>query len=176
MRGYYRDAEATTAALRDGWLHTGDIGEMNDGYLRITDRKNEIFKTSTGKWVAPARIEASIKRSAIVAQAMVAGKGQPYPIALICPNWALLRLSLPGLPADATAEELARRQDVRDFVAHEVRKQTHALATYEQIRHVIIVPHEFSQENGELSPSMKIKRRIVEARYGDEITHAYAAA
>ena len=176
MRGYYRDAEATAAALHDGWLHTGDIGEMDDGYLRITDRKNEIFKTATGKWVAPARIEASIKRSAIVAQAMVTGWGRDYPIALICPNWALLRLSMPGLPPEATPEELARREDVRDFVTHEVYKQTHALATYEQIRHVIIVPHEFSQENGELSPSMKIKRRVVEARYGDEITRAYAAS
>ncbi len=176
MRGYYRDAEATGAALRDGWLHTGDIGEMDDGYLRITDRKNEIFKTGTGKWVAPARIEASIKRSAVVAQVMVTGKGQPYPVALICPNWALVRLSMPGLPAAATAEELAGREDVRDFVAHEVQKQTRALASYEQIRRVIIVPDEFSQENGELSPSMKIKRRIVESRYGDEISRAYAAS
>ena len=175
MRGYYRDAEATNAAVQDGWLHTGDIGEMDDGYLRITDRKNEIFKTATGKWVAPGRVEAAIKRSAIVAQAMVTGKGQAYPIALICPNWPLLRLSMPGLPPEATPDELARREDVRDFVAHEVYKQTHALATYEQVRRVIIVPHEFSQENGELSPSMKIKRRVVESGYGDEITRAYAA-
>jgi long-chain acyl-CoA synthetase len=174
MQGYYRDVEATAATLQEGWLHTGDIGEIDDGYLRITDRKNEIFKTSTGKWVAPARVESSIKRSAIVAQAMVTGRGMPYPIALICPNWALLRLSMPGLPAEATPAELARRADVRDFVAHEVYKQTHGLASYEQVRHVIIVPDEFSQENGELSPSMKIKRRVVESRYGAVITRAYA--
>ena len=176
MHGYYRDAEATQAALQNGWFHTGDIGDLDEGYLRITDRKNEIFKTATGKWVAPSRVEASIKRSAIVAQAMVTGRGEAYPIALICPNWALLRLSMPGLPPGATPDELSRRQDVRDFVAHEVYKQTHALATYEQVRRVIIVPHEFSQENGELSPSMKIKRRVVESRYVDEITRAYSAS
>ena len=83
---------------------------------------------------------------------------------------------MPQLPRDATPEELARRDDVRAFLGHEVHKQTRALASYEQVRHVIVVPHEFSQENGELSPSMKIKRRVVEARYDEEITRAYAAA
>jgi long-chain acyl-CoA synthetase len=176
MQGYYRDADATAEALQDGWLHTGDIGELDDGYLRITDRKNEIFKTATGKWVAPARVEAAIKRSALVAQAMVTGLGQAYPIALICPNWALLRLSMPDLPAEATVIELARREDVRAYVAHEVYKQTQSLATYEQVRRVIVIAEEFSLENGELSPSMKIKRRVVESRYAAEITRAYAVS
>ena len=78
MQGYYRDPEATAAAIVDGWLHTGDIGEIDpDGFLRITDRKGEIFKTGTGKWISPARIEATIKRSIFVAQAMVVGNGRP---------------------------------------------------------------------------------------------------
>jgi long-chain acyl-CoA synthetase len=177
MRGYYRDAESTEAALRDGWLHTGDIGELDaGGYLRITDRKNEIFKTTTGKWIAPARIESAIKRSMFVAQVMVAGKGKPYPIALICPNWPLVRLELPNLPADVPPEDLVTRADVRAFLTGEVVKQTSSLATYERIRHVVILPREFSQESGELSPSMKIKRRVVETRYGTEIEGAYVAA
>ncbi len=174
MQGYYRDSEATAAAVREGWLHTGDVGEIDDaGFLRITDRKNEIFKTDTGKWVSPARIEANIKRSIYVAQALVVGSGRPYPIALICPNWALVRVELPQLPAGATPEALAARDDVRGFLTREVHEQTHALAGYEQVRRIIVVPREFSVEGGELSPSMKIKRRVVEKRYATEIEQAY---
>ncbi|MGA9943807.1 MAG: long-chain fatty acid--CoA ligase [Candidatus Cybelea sp.] len=174
MQGYYRDPPATAATIVDGWLHTGDIGEIDEaGFLRITDRKNEIFKTGTGKWVSPARIEASIKRSIFVPHAMVVGNGRPYPIALISPNWPLVRQEFPGLPKDLPADSLAEREDVRAFLAHEVHKQTRGLASYEQIRHVIVVPNEFSVVGGELSPSMKIKRRVVERRYADEIELAY---
>jgi long-chain acyl-CoA synthetase len=174
MQGYYRDGEATAAALREGWLHTGDVGEIDDaGFLRITDRKNEIFKTDTGKWISPARIEANIKRSIYVAQALVVGSGRPYPIALICPNWTLVRVELPQLPAGATPEVLAARDDVRGFLTREVHKQTHTLAGYEQVRRIIVVPREFSVEGGELSPSMKIKRRVVEKRFAREIEQAY---
>jgi long-chain acyl-CoA synthetase len=174
MQGYYRDSEATAAALHEGWLHTGDVGEIDDaGFLRITDRKNEIFKTDTGKWVSPARIEANIKRSIYVAQALVVGSGRPYPIALICPNWTLVRIELPQLPAGAAPEPLAARDDVHAFLTREVHAQTHALAGYEQVRHIIVVPTEFSVEGGELSPSMKIKRRVVEKRYAAEIEQAF---
>jgi long-chain acyl-CoA synthetase len=175
MRGYYRDAAATAAAIRDGWLHTGDVGEIDSRrFLRITDRKNEIFKTSTGKWISPARIEAAIRRSSLIAHAMVTGSGQAHPIALIVPNWVMVRLEL-GLPSDAPSELLASRKDVRDFLTREVRKNTHSLATYEQVRHVVVVAREFSVEGGELSPSMKIKRRVVEQRYSREIEQAYEA-
>ncbi|HEX3458659.1 MAG TPA: long-chain fatty acid--CoA ligase [Candidatus Baltobacteraceae bacterium] len=173
MQGYYRDAEATAASIPDGWLLTGDVGEMDGrGFLRITDRKREIFKTSTGKWISPARVEASIRRSAFVAQAMVTGSGHAHPIALICPNWTLLRLEL-GLPSDAPQELLAARQDVRDFLTHDVHHHTRSLAGYEQVRHIIVIAHEFSVEGGELSPAMKIKRRLVEQRYAPEIERAY---
>jgi long-chain acyl-CoA synthetase len=174
MQGYYRDAQATSAAIADGWLHTGDVGEIGAaGFLRITDRKGEIFKTDTGKWVSPARIEANIKRSIFVAHAMVIGSGRPYPIALISPNWPLVRLEFPDLPKDAPSELLGRRADVGAFLTREVHKQTHGLASYEQIRRVVVIPHEFTVEGGELSPSMKIKRRVLEARYAAEIERAY---
>ncbi|MFY9665589.1 MAG: hypothetical protein WAK19_14195, partial [Candidatus Cybelea sp.] len=99
--------------------------------------------------------------------------GRPYPIALISPNWPLVRQEFPGLAKDVPTDALARREDVHAFLAHEVHKQTRSLASYEQIRRVIVVPHEFSVEGGELSPSMKIKRRVVERRYADEIELAY---
>lgn len=175
MLGYYRDADATAAAIVDGWLHTGDVGEIDAaGFLRITDRKREVFKTDTGKWVSPARVEAAIKRSVFVAAAMVVGEGRPNPAALICPNWDLLRIEM-SLPADLPAEDLARRTDVRAFYERLAQAQTRDLGSFERIRRVVVIPHEFSIENGELSPSMKIKRRVVEGRYAGEIDAAYAA-
>ena len=174
MQGYYREPEATASAIVDGWFHTGDIGELDgDGFLRITDRKKEVFKTATGKYVAPSRVEAAIKRSLFVAQAMVIGDGRPHPAALIVPNWDVVRIEL-DLPKTATNEELALRDDVETFVTNEVRKQTEDLASYEQIRRVVVLPRDFSVESGELSPSMKIKRRVVEDRYRARIEQAYA--
>ncbi len=176
MQGYYRDSEATAIAVEGGWLHTGDVGEIDaSGFLRITDRKGEIFKTDNGKWIAPARLEANIKRSIFVAQAMVTGHGRPFPIALICPHWTLVRLELPNVPADLGPGAMAARPDVRAFLTREVRKQTSDLASFEQVRRIVIVPHEFSVERGELSPAMKIKRRIVEERYAPEIAQVYGA-
>ena len=174
MHGYYRDVEATNAVLEpDGWFHTGDIGEIDgDGYLRITDRKKEVFKTATGKYVSPARVESAIKRSVFVAQAMVVGDGRAHPAALICPNWDLLRVEM-NLPPDLTPEQLAKRDDVFDFMTAQARKQTEDLASYEQIRRIVLLPREFTVESGELSPAMKIKRRVVESRYAAEIDRAY---
>jgi long-chain acyl-CoA synthetase len=174
MQGYYHDPQATAVAIVDGWLHTGDVGEIDArGFLRITDRKNEIFKTGTGKWVSPARIEANIKRSVFITYAMVVGSGRPHPVALVSPNWPLVQLELPQLPKNASTSVLAAREDVHAFITREVHRQTHGLATYEQIRRVVIVPKEFSVEGGELSPSMKIKRRVVEQRYAAEIDRVY---
>ncbi|HUA08352.1 MAG TPA: long-chain fatty acid--CoA ligase [Candidatus Acidoferrales bacterium] len=174
MQGYYRDPDATAAVLADGWFHTGDIGEVDArGFLRITDRKKEVFKTATGKYVSPARVEAAIKRSVFVAQAMVIGDGRPHPAALICPNWDLVRVEM-NIPASVPPDELAERDDVIDFVTAEVRKQTADLASFEQIRRVVVLPREFTVESGELSPSMKIKRRVVEERYRSAIDRAYA--
>ena len=174
MQGYYRDPAATAEVIQNGWLHTGDIGELDsNGYLRITDRKREVFKTDTGKWIAPSRIEAAIKRSPYVGTAMVVGANRPHPAALIVPNWDMLRMEL-SLPKEASSQELVLRDDVQLFVSNEVRRKTADLASYEQIRRVILLPREFTVETGELSPAMKIKRRVVEDRYAGEIDRGYA--
>jgi long-chain acyl-CoA synthetase len=174
MQGYYRDPVATAEVIQNGWLHTGDIGELDsNGYLRITDRKREVFKTDTGKWIAPSRVEAAIKRSPFVATAMVVGMNRPHPAALIVPNWDMVRMEL-GLPKEAASQELVLRDDVQLFIGNEVRRKTADLASYEQIRRVILLPREFSVESGELSPAMKIKRRVVEDRYAAEIDRGYA--
>ncbi|HEY9084902.1 MAG TPA: long-chain fatty acid--CoA ligase [Candidatus Tyrphobacter sp.] len=173
MKGYYRDDAATAEAIENGWLHTGDVGTIDEkGFLYITDRKKEVFKTDGGKFIAPARVESAIKRSIYVTQAMVVGDGRPHPAAIINANWDLVRSAL-AIPAGVTPEQLAAREDVLAFLTHEVKKQTADLAAFEQVRRVIVIPQEFTVENGFLSPAMKIKRRVVEQRYAAEIDAAY---
>ena len=176
MLGYYHDAGATRSAIADGWFHTGDIGSIDpDGNVRITDRKKELFKTSGGKYVAPARVESAILRSPYINQVMVTGNGRPHPAALVSPNWALLRKEL-DLSDAGTGEELARRSDVQAFVQREVMTQTADLGSFEQIRWIGILPRDLTIEDGELSPTQKIKRRIVEQRYADLIERVFATA
>jgi long-chain acyl-CoA synthetase len=175
MQGYYRDEAATASAIENGWLHTGDVGRIENGFLYITDRKKEVFKTAGGKWISPARVESSIKRSVYVAQAMVIGDGRPHPIALVNANWDLVRKVL-SLPPELTAEQLSARDDVARFLTAEVEKQTADLAPFEQIRKIVLIPTEFTVESGHLSPAMKIKRRVVENHYARQIDDAYATA
>ena len=175
MLGYYRDPEATRVAMPEGWYHTGDIGEFDaDGYLKITDRKKEVFKTSQGKFVAPSRVEASLKRSIYLSQAIVTGNGRPYPAALVAPNWELVTREL-GIADGVPPQELAKRADVRAFLETEARAHTADLAKFEQIRHVAILPRDLTIEDGELSPTLKVRRRIVEERYAGLIEEAYRA-
>ena len=170
MLGYYHHPDETSAMIVDGWLATGDIGSIDAaGYLRVVDRKKEIFKTSGGKYVSPARVENAIARSPFVAQVAVLGSGKPHPAALVSPNWAALRLTL-GLPDDVAPAELAQRGDVRDFIAAECARETTDLASYEQIRWAAVLPRDLTIDDGELTPTLKVKRRVVEARYGALIT------
>ena len=161
------------SAIVDGWYHTGDIGELDaDGYLRITDRKKEVFKTSTGKFVAPSRVEASLKRSIFFNQVVVVGNGRSHPVALVAPNWPTLRDVL-MLGADADDAALSVRDDVRAFLQREVIAHSSDLAKFEQIRYLAILPRDLTIEAGELSPTLKVRRRIVENRYADLIEELY---
>jgi long-chain acyl-CoA synthetase len=173
MMGYYKNPQATAEAITDGWYHTGDIGMIDDqGCLRITDRKKELFKTSGGKFVAPSRVEAAIKRSVYINQVMLVGDGRAHPAALVSPNWDLVCAELNLSPAHE--EELARNPDVVAFLAKEVRHHTDDLAKFEQVRKIVVLPRELSVENGELSPTLKVKRRVVEAKYAHEIERLYS--
>ena len=173
MRGYYLDEAATQSVMSGEWFHTGDIGEVDaEGFLKITDRKKEVFKTATGKYVAPSRVEAALKRSLFIGQALVVGDGRPHPAALIVPNWDMLRVEL-SLPKSATLAELAQRDDVQSFLAGQAREKTQDLASFERIRRVMVIPEEFTVANGQLSPSMKIKRREVERAYAARIDEGY---
>jgi len=174
MLGYYKNAAATAEALRDGWYHTGDVGEIDaEGFLQITDRKNELFKTSGGKFIAPSRVEAAIKRSVYVSQVLVAGADRAHPVALVSPNWELVRGEL-GLPADDSPGVLAERGDVIDFMTEQVREHTADLASFEQVRRVAVLGRDLTIEDGELSPTLKVRRRAVEQRYAAPIGRLYA--
>ncbi|HET7813285.1 MAG TPA: long-chain fatty acid--CoA ligase [Candidatus Baltobacteraceae bacterium] len=174
MLGYYKNQAATDEVLKDGWYHTGDVGEIDaDGYLRITDRKKELFKTSGGKFVAPARVEAAIKRSVYVNQVMLAGDSRPYPVALVCPNWDLLRTEF-SIPKDVPIAQIAVRPDIVAFLTAQVREHTADLAKFEQVRKIAVLARELSVEDGDLSPTLKLRRRVVEKKYMHEIDALYA--
>ena len=171
MKGYYHLKEQPFT--EDGWLQTGDIGRLDaDGYLFITDRKKELIKVSTGETVAPGRVEAALKRSAYIGQCFVVGNGRPYPIALIAPSWDLVRRKL-GLPSDLTSATIAERSDVREFIRRQVAENTADLGRFEQIRRIAMLPRDLTIQDGELSPTSKVKRRVVERKFAAIIEATY---
>ena len=178
MQGYYKLPEATKEMLdADGWLHTGDIGELDsDGYLKITDRKKELLKTAGGKYIAPQPIEGMIKRNKFVANAVLYGDRRKYPIVLVVPNfdnlerWAKER----NLSYHSKAE-LIQLADVQAKVEREVMSMLKELAKFETPKKVLLLENDFTIESGELTPTLKVKRRVVEKRYKDQIDAAYAA-
>jgi long-chain acyl-CoA synthetase len=174
--GYYNDEEATRAVLpADGWLHTGDVGEIDeDGFLTITDRKKDIIVTAGGKNVSPQNIENLLKGIPWVSQALVVGDRRPHLIALITldeeelAKWAAER----GLDGNSAA--LSQRDDVRKLVDESVEGVNENLAHFEQVRRFEILPRDFSPEENEITPTLKLKRRIVEEHFADEIESLYA--
>ena len=178
MQGYYKQPEATREVIdAEGWLHTGDIGEIDsDGYLKITDRKKELIKTAGGKYIAPQPIEGMVKRNKFIANAVLYGDRRKFPIILVVPNfdnlerWARERNLTYGSRA-----ELIRLADVGAKVEREVMSQLRELAKFETPKKVVLLEHDFTIESGELTPTLKVKRRVVEKRYKDLIDATYAA-
>lgn len=173
MQGYYlRPNEHPIDA--DGWFSTGDIGRVDaDGFLYITDRKKELIKTSGGKFISPARIETAIKRSIFVSQVILVGDGRAHPAALVALNLELVRREL-DIPDSVPAALIPGNPRVAEFARSEVAAKTADLASYEQVRRIALLPRELTIEDGELSPTLKVKRRVVEERYKNLIDAAYA--
>jgi long-chain acyl-CoA synthetase len=175
MMGYYKDPENTAAVLRDGWFATGDIGVMEDGFLRITDRKKEMFKTSGGKYVAPQLLENALKASLFIEQVMVVGDGQRHPAALVVPdaaaveNWCRLHdHAFPG------AAGIAADARLRSRIEEDVERLMEPFAQWERVKVIRILPEPFSIEKGELTPTLKLKRKPIAERYAAEIASIYA--
>ena len=175
FQGYYKDPEATAEVLgEDGWLLSGDIAEIDeDGFIKITDRKKDIIVTAGGKNVAPQNLENDLKTSKYVSQAMIVGDRQPYIAALITldpealPAWAAER----GLPSNL--EELARTTEAQELIQGVVDEVNAERSRYEQIKRFTLLPRDFTMENDELTPTLKLKRRVVSAHYAAELDELY---
>ena len=178
MAGYYNKPEATAEVLRDGWFHTGDIGVIHeDGYLAITDRKKDLLVTSGGKKIAPQPIENTLKRSPLVAEAVVLGDRQRYAAALIIPDFAALERRLKDLGhPPGERQELVERDDVIGLYEEIIDGLNRELAQYERIKKFAILPKEFSIESGELTPTLKVKRKVVEEKWREVILGLYDEA
>ena len=176
MQGYYQNPEATREALtEDGWFRTGDIGFVDgDGYLYITDRKKDLIKTAGGKFVAPQPIENALKTSPYILNAMVVGDKRKFIAALIVPNPATVavRLADEGLKFSSNAE-LAAHPRTRALMESEVKRLTAHLAQYETIKRFALLPDDFTFDNGSLTFTLKLKRRVVEEKYRSVIESLY---
>ena len=179
MRGYYNKPEETRAVFtEDGWFKTGDIGTIDhDGFLRITDRKKELFKTSGGKYISPQPIEQMIKGSRFVNQVVLIGDGRKFPAALIVPDWQQIEsyVQLKGIKSTSRAE-LCRHERIIDLFERQIAGLTPDLAQYERVKKVALLENEFTIEGGELTPTLKVKRRVIVEKYRSVIDHLYDEA
>ena len=175
MMGYYKQPELTAEVMTGEWFHTGDIGVIEDGFIRITDRKKEMFKTSGGKYVAPQLIENELKASHLIEQSMVVGSGRKFPSAICI-------LNEPGVKewcsrhdiTYTTIEEMADNQQVRDRVWQDVERANAGFGKWEQVKKIIIDTDEFTVDNGCLTPTFKVKRKPILAKYEAKIDALYA--
>ena len=175
MMGYYKDEEKTSEVIKDGWFHTGDIGEIDgDGFLRITDRKKEMFKTSGGKYVSPALLENALKASIFIEQVMVIGEYRKHPSALISPDTNAInewckRHDHP-YPGDDKIGEDTR---ISNRIMEEVDKLMEPFSQWERVKIIRVLPAPFSIEGGELTPTLKLKRKPIKTKYADLIEGIY---
>jgi long-chain acyl-CoA synthetase len=176
MMGYWKRPNDTAEVLVDGWLHTGDIGELSeDGFLKITDRKKDIIVTAGGKNVAPQPIENEIKLSRYVTEACLIGDKRKYIVALLVPNFESLEAYTARHELKHTERgELLASAEVQGLFQHLIDKVNQNRPSYEQIKYFRLLDHEFSQEEEELTPSMKVKRRVIQERYAGLLTEMYA--
>jgi long-chain acyl-CoA synthetase len=176
MLGYYNKPEATREAFTaDGWFKTGDIGALDsDGYLRITDRKKELFKTSGGKYIAPAPVEQMIKSSRFVNQVVLIGNERKFASALIVPNFEQLETyaRIKGLDIKTPADFCAHPKII-DLLERQVEEATEGLSQFEKVKRIALLEHELTVDGGELTPTLKVKRRVVDEKYKDVIDKIY---
>lgn len=173
MTGYYNNEEATATAIdADGFYHTGDVGYVDtDGHFYITDRLKDLFKLSNGKYVAPLQVESLLKQSPLVSQAVVVGSGRKQVGALIVPDWDALKeeMKAQGVDTSLPREELAADVQFIKRVQNDAVALTRELSDYERVKRVYLLPREFSIDKGEMTPTLKIKRNVIDEKYSDAI-------
>jgi len=170
MIGYYKDEEKTAEAIQNGYFHTGDIGEIDsEGFLKITDRKKEMFKTSGGKYIAPQLIENTMKQSRFIDQIMVIGEGEKMPGALIQPSFDFIKewAKLHNINVGTTNQEISTNSEVIQRIQEEVDRLNEKFGNWEKIKQFELTPDVWSIDGGHLTPTMKLKRKIVKEKYKD---------
>ena len=175
MKGYYNKPDATAEAIDEqGWFHTGDIGQLEDGFLRITDRKKDIIATAGGKKIAPQPIENKVKTNKYVSQAVMIGDKRKYPVLLVVPNWETLEKWARYKNIIWTDRgQLLQMPTVRAKMDKEVAEELEGLARYEMPKKIALLEHDFSIERGELTPTLKVKRRVIDQAYKSVIDSLY---
>ena len=182
MKGYYRNEAATREAIDpDGWFHTGDIGVLDaDGFLAITDRKKDLIVTAGGKKLAPQPIENRLKTNPYIAEILLVGNRRRFPSALVVPNFEKLTVwaSSQGILADNKdakndRQELVRHPRVIAFIQRQIDEMTSDLAQFEKIKKVTLLAREFTLEGGEITPTLKVKRNVIEDRFAEVIEQMY---
>ena len=178
MKGYWNRPDATAEAIdSEGWFHTGDIGEfVEEKYLKITDRKKEIFKTSGGKYIAPQRIENLLGASRFIEQSMVIGESQKFAAAIVVPAFSFVKewAARKGVKIGTSNEEIASNNEVHARIMQEVEAINKGLAQFETIKNVIVAAKPFSVDSGELTPKLSLKRKVIMKNYEARINALYA--
>ncbi|MBV9671858.1 MAG: long-chain fatty acid--CoA ligase [Verrucomicrobia bacterium] len=179
MVGYYGRQDLTAETIdKEGWLHTGDVGDFDGKFLKITDRKKEIFKTSGGKYIAPQQVENVMKESKFISQVMIVGENEKFPAALIVPSFESLRASLNGEAGSFDSDVVSNADLVSISAAYqviqdEVSRLNERLARYAQVKKFRLLPQEWSVAGGELTPTMKLRRKDILRKYADEVKSIY---
>jgi long-chain acyl-CoA synthetase len=176
MMGYYKDPELTNEVIKDGYFHTGDIGEIDhDGFLKITDRKKEMFKTSGGKYIAPQLIENTMKQSRFIEQIMVIGAGEKMPAAFIQPSFDFVKdwAKLHQIEIGDSNEEIASNPQVINRIQEEVDSLNAKFGNWEKIKRFELTPNIWSIDGGELTPTLKLKRKVILEKYSPLYTKIY---
>ena len=175
MTGYYQNEEANRQAFRDGWFLTGDIGQLDpDGFLSITDRKKDVIKTSGGKMIAPQPMENALKANKFIANAVVLGERRNFISALLVPNFDNLdRFCRAAGLGDLPAGKKLEHPQVLDLYRKQVDWVMEGRPRYEQVREFRLLARDFSQEEGEITPTMKVKRNVIEKNYQEQIRSMY---
>ncbi len=177
MKGYYKNPEATAEVLKDDWLYTGDIGEwVDEKFLKIIDRKKEMFKTSGGKYIVPQQIEKILSESNYIEQIMVVGEGQKFPAALVVPSytncldWA--KINETAL-INLSREEFLSHPKIYELIGNDINTLNINFGNWEKIKKFVLIPYEFTIEGGELTPTLKMKRKIITEKYKNQIDELY---
>jgi long-chain acyl-CoA synthetase len=174
MQGYYKEPEMTADVIKDGWFHTGDIGVLDGRYLKITDRKKEMFKTSGGKYIAPQAMENKFKESPLIEQLIVVGADRNYPAALIVPSFdGLKEFCKRSDIAYTTDAEMIQNEQVQEKYLSEVAKFNELFGNWEQIKRFELLDAPWGIETGELTPTMKLKRKVIMEKYADRVEALY---